>query len=160
MNMGPRRLRSLAVLLLALHLAGCGVFNGLFGAGTTFGGSRQVEFRIPEKLNNDTPVAVELVVVYDPAVEKQLLELPARTWFATREQYKRDFSSEQLETWKWEWTPGQSAMPQTFTYQVGALSTFLFASYASPGDHRIRVVPNKNLRVILHENRFEARMLP
>ncbi len=150
----------LCLVFPALALAGCGVFNGLFGDGTTFSGSRQVDFRISDELNNDHPVAVELVVVYDKAVEEVLLKLTGASWFAQREQYLRDFSGEKLQTWKWEWTPGQVTEPQKFRYSVGALSTIIFASYASPGNHRARVEPNKHLHMALLEDRFEVKTSP
>ncbi len=151
---------SLLALLGTVTLAGCGMVNGLFSKGIAFGGNRFVEFRVAPSLNHDYPVAVELIVVYSKALEAELMALQARDWFQLRDQYRKDFTTEQYQSWRWEWVPGQSVEPQKFRYEVGALSAILFVSYDSPGDHRERVAPpNQNLRVVLREDDFLVRVL-
>lgn len=138
-----------------LGLAGCGVIETFFGDGLVFGGKQRVEFRISDKLNENYPVAVDLIVVYSKDLDKELTGLTAEQWFALRAQYLRDFSTADIEAFRWEWVPGQSAAAQTFKYRSGARSAIVFVSYASPGDHRVRVeAPNSSLRVILDENDF------
>ena len=150
----------LLAALLALGLSGCGLFEGLYGDGLLFGAARPIEFRISDKLNNDYPVAVELIVVYTKDLEKEIGALTAQEWFAQRMQYLRDFSKDEMEAFRWEWVPGQAAAPQEFDYHRGARSAVVFVSYATPGDHRVRVeAPNHALRVILNEADFEVEVI-
>lgn len=143
--------------LAALGLGGCAELQGLFGKGSAFGGRQAITFRIADRLNDDYPVAVELIVLYDEDLDGELSALTARQWFDKRRQYLRDFSRQQLVTFRWEWTPGQTAPPQRFRYRPGALALLLFASYSSPGEHRIRLtVPEGPLRVQLEEREFHV----
>ncbi len=154
---GGRRTRQVVLgSLAALCLSGCGIITNLYGDGVLFGGGHKIEFRrISEDLNNNYPVAVELIVVYNRDLESELAELTARQWFDSREQYLRDFSKADLETFRWEWTPGQTASTQDFRYRRGARAALVFASYASPGEHRVIVdAPNRSLKVTLNDNDF------
>ena len=150
-----------AIGALALSLAGCGLFDGLYGDGVIFGAARAIEFNIAPNLNDDYPVAVELIVVYTKDLEKEIGALAAQQWFARRAQYLRDFSREELEAFRWEWAPDQGTPPtQEFEYRRGARSAIVFSSYASPGDHRVRIEePNRALRVTLNDNDFKVEPL-
>jgi type VI secretion system protein len=156
MSQHPPALRLLGPLL-ALCLGGCGVLGGIFGKGAVFGGHQEVAFRISEDLNDNYPVAVELIVLYDKDLDDELSALTAQQWFAKREQVLRDFSSQQLVTFRWEWTPGQAPPLQRFRYRSGARSLLLFAGYSSPGEHRIRLeVPDAPLQVRLEKSDFRV----
>ncbi len=150
--------RTLLPFALACGLWGCGTIGGLFGDGVTFGGSQTVSFRISENLNGNYPVAVEMVVVYNGDLENELAELTAEQWFDQRQQYLRDFSTQELEAFRWEWVPGQSPPEQQLRYRPGARSILVFASYSSPGEHRLRVESFKRpLQVTLSDDDFTVR---
>ena len=153
----PHVFLRLPAILLALSLAACGAFGGVFGKGVAFGGDQEITFRVAKNLNDDFPVAVELIVLYDEGLDAELSALSSREWFEQRQQYLRDFSSRQLATFLWEWPPGQSAPPEKFSYRSGALALLLFAGYSSPGEHRIRLdVPERPLMVLLDERDFRV----
>jgi type VI secretion system protein len=139
----------LAVLLLA---AGC----HLFKVSSWFGGSSKLEVAsVSPRMNHNSPVAVEVVFVYDQGVLDQLLAMDAKTWFAQREQIIRDHASQgALDSWKWEWVPGQSlqtipAVP--LEYKTGTLGGVIFASYSTPGSHRQRIDPQLDILLTLGE---------
>ncbi len=159
--MNPRNLLCrLLTVLLATSLGGCGLFDGLYGDGVLFGAARRIEFRISDQLNDNYPVAVELIVVYTKDLEKEIGALTSQEWFTRRAQFLRDFPKDEMEAFRWEWVPGQAAAPQEFDYHRGARSAVVFVSYASPGDHRVRVeAPNHALRVILGEANFEVEVI-
>lgn len=142
---------ALCLALLAFGLQAC----SLFGGGVLFGGSSTLTVvEISPEMNDNLPVAVDLIVVYTNAVGKDLLTKQASAWFAGREQYLRDHQGE-LRLFSWEWIPGQKVPgPQAFEYRTGALAAILFASYSSPGDHRARSTPNANLRISLGPTDF------
>lgn len=153
-----RVLGPLLTLSLVGCLTGCGMLSGFFGKGTPFGGRQEISFRITENLNGNYPVAVELIVLYDKALDGELTALTAPQWFAKRRQILRDFSRQQLETFRWEWTPGQAPPTQRFRFRPGARALLLFASYASPGEHRVRLeIPKAPLWVCLEASDFQVK---
>lgn len=146
----PTRPLLLVLVVASLTVQGC----SLFGGGLKFGGHGHLDVRVADELNDDSPVALDLVVVYDSSLEKELLALPATEWFAKRAQYRRDLPRNAFEVWSWEWIPGQLVNTQRFHYRVGALSTLFFASYSTPGEHRERVGPERRITVRLEKSDF------
>src|SRR5687767_16029083 len=51
--------------------------------------------------NENSPLAVELIVVYEDKIVDKLLEKKAREWFSGREQFLRDYADD-VDSWKWE----------------------------------------------------------
>lgn len=137
------RLTILGVLMVAT--ASCGLPNRVR---SMFGGDLPIQVTISPDANEDSPLAVELIVAYDEKIVDELLKLPARKWFAGREQFLRDHP-EKIDSWKWEWTPGQEVAPLEVSYGVGAKRVVLFADYLVPGDHRATVDPQQPFRLVL-----------
>lgn len=98
-----------------------------------------VELSVAERANRDTPVAVDLVLVGDKDLFPQILALSAAEWFAGRDQWLRDHSSD-LQVFSWELVPGQTLPRDRLSGKrdehFGAL---VFANYLTPGPHRVRV---------------------
>lgn len=99
-------------------------------------------------INNDSPVAVDLVILYDATLIPQLLALPARDWFARRQQFQRDYP-EDLQVVSWEIVPGQTLEAQEVGRRSGARAGFLFANYFTPGDHRLRLAQQSAVQLRL-----------
>lgn len=150
----PRVLGTAAFLLgVAIALSGC----SLFGPSILFGGKATLEVgRVPPQANDDFPIAVDLVTVYDAKLEERLSAVAASVWFTSeRDSIGRAFPSKAFRVWSWEWVPGQEVAPAPgFSYRRGARSTFVFASYSAPGDHRFKVAPNRSLRLTLGRDDF------
>lgn len=137
--------------LAALVLAGCSI---LPPPARFFGGEMLLSVEIDTGLNGDAPVAVETLIVYDPAVVDQLTALTAAQWFARREQFLRDQKKGALDNWLWEWVPGQQVRDQQLDFGVGARAALVFAGYLTPGDHRQRVEPHGEYRLFLGASDF------
>lgn len=148
--------RWVVLLALAATLAAC---NLVTRPGLLFGGRGVVEARLAAGVNGDQPVAVDLVVVYDGGTEKELLGLTAAQWFAKRGQYLQVTPGGKLEVFSWQWVPGQWVGRQPFEYRVGALSSIVFASYDSPGDHRAQLRPDRSFRLLLGPQDFQVEVL-
>jgi type VI secretion system protein len=116
-----------------------------------FGGMLPVEVRVAPDVNGDSPVAVDLVVVYDQKVADSLLKLPSSEWFSKREQFVKDYPKE-LALQSWEWVPGQTVDPLTISYHLGARKVILFADYRTDGEHRATVDPQQPFRLVLGAN--------
>lgn len=130
-----------------LVLAACGLVT------TTqrmFGGSLPIEVTIAGSANQASPVAVDLLIVYDKRLLDRLLALGAREWFQQREQWKRDFPGD-FESWGWEWVPGQPVGRQQADFRAGAKAGLVFADYLTPGAHRAQFDPHSPVRLLLGE---------
>src|ERR1043166_2314528 len=56
-----------------------------------FGGLLPMQVSVAPALNENAPVAVDLVVVYDAKVLDALLKLPAAEWFTKKQQFVKDY---------------------------------------------------------------------
>lgn len=120
----------------------------------------QLEVALSRRANQDAPVPVSFVAVKDPKFFGKVLELSAKQWFEQREQLRRDDPTGQLFTeWEWEHVPGYAPPPVVIEVDGNAIGAVIFANYRSPGDHRIRVGPQRRLRIELGDDDLVVRPL-
>ncbi len=143
---------TLLLLLLLIGLAGC------------CSGTLNMKVNIAEKANQNSPIAVDLLVVYDEDVFQELIGLTAKEWFAKRAQILKDLSSNDppaLELRQWEWIPAQQVSPQMIPLRKLILSqspgALIFADYQSPGDHRAFTQACASVTVDFQEEDFAVR---
>lgn len=125
---------------------------------SAFGGALPIEVAIVPAANEDTPIAVDLVVVYDAKLVDELLKMPAAEWFRKKEQYAADHPA--VAVTSWEWVPGQSVEPFKVSYRSGARSVVIFADYQTEGEHREVVGAPKPFRLILGERDLSVEVSP
>ena len=145
-----RAAAALALALVGAGVAGCGM---VARSRSLFGGNLPVIVTVSPEVNQNSPVAVEFVVVYKKPLLEKLLAMPASDWFARREQLLRDFPDD-VEAWAWEWVPGQDVGRLELDFRVGAKGGVIFADYFAPGDHRATFEPHAAIRVSLEDNGF------
>lgn len=151
---GPVRRRVL-VVLAGLGLAGCSSLGKLTESIVSMGASlvgrdkphpkpplwKSVTVVASSDANQDSPVAVDLVFVRDPALLEVLNTTPAAKWFATRADLQRAFP-EGVGVVSLEVVPGQTLRltDHARIHQL-ALAVLAFAGYPPPGEHRLRLQP-------------------
>jgi type VI secretion system protein len=141
-------MRSLGWVLLPLLLSSCSANPRSF-----FGGEIEVEIHAENELNQDSPVAVEVIVVRDEKLLEKLLALSAQDWFNQREQIHRDHPGEKdFVSWYWELVPGQPLLTEKLEFDSGARAVVVFANYFAPGAHRVRADPHQNLVIRLQKD--------
>jgi type VI secretion system protein len=138
------------VWLLLLGSVSCGLPRRVR---SMFGGQLPLQISVSPEANRNSPIAVELVIAYQGKLLDELLKMPAGDWFRKREQFLRDHPGG-VDTWKWEWVPGQEVPAMEISYRVGAKGGVLFADYATPGDHRARIDPHQPVRLVLNPTDF------
>ncbi|MCU1725200.1 MULTISPECIES: type VI secretion protein [Pseudomonas] len=133
-------IKILAVLLTASAMAGC----SLFGSKVSVDG---VTLDVALRANDDSPIAVDFVAANDVDLLGKLSGLTAKQWFATREQYQRDFR-QYLHVWGMELVPGQLIESSTFPLDgKPSVGLLVFANYQSPGAHRLRLEDQRSIRL-------------
>ncbi len=146
------RLRTLRFLcLLPLALAGCGTVTDWYKSAASVVGLGPPQPKAPDweslvvaadaDANQNSPVAVDLVFVRDPALVDALMTTPAAKWFATKNDTLRSFP-QGLGVVALELVPAQSVrMGREALRSQRALAVFAFANYPPPGEHRERLLP-------------------
>lgn len=110
--------------------------------------------------NGNQPIAVDLVIIHDGGMIGALSTLAATDWFARKDQFRRDFE-DGFKVFGWEMVPENSLPPIAFSEDElegvnggQAQAGFLFARYATPGEHRARLESRSGLRVVLGRDSF------
>lgn len=103
--------------------------------------------------NRNNPVALDLVLVDDKALLKQISAMPASQWFQQKTQVERDHPGlAQLKSW--EWVPGQVVSPIAIPINPKVKGGIIFAQYFTPGDHRAAVKTQGHLQINFQANDF------
>ncbi|MCP3959011.1 MAG: hypothetical protein GY719_14260 [bacterium] len=147
----------LALALLLAAGVGLGACSGTFTkTRQMFGGKVVIEVAVDEKLNEDFPIEVDFLVIYDRDLLAEIQKLDAATWFDDeRKQYLSSFQ-DRLDLHHWEWVPGRSVEPQSIRHRLGARAGVVFARYFSTGDHSATIDPLKPFYLDLGETDFEV----
>jgi type VI secretion system protein len=105
---------------------------------------------VSPQANGNNPVALDLVLVKDKKLYKELMKLSASDWFAKRGQYKLDYPKETgLSAGSWEWVPGQAVQIEPLPVKTKFAGGLVFANYLSPGTHRAVINPGKPFVITL-----------
>ena len=123
-----------------------------------FGGQLPFDVEIASDANEDSPVAVDLVFVYDKKLLDTLLKTPSNEWFAKRDQFVKDYGNS-LAVENWEWVPGQQVERISVPYRPGARRVVLFADYVTEGDHRATADPQEPFKLVLGTRDFSVEKL-
>ena len=123
-----------------------------------FGGQLPFDVVVAADANEDSPVAVDLVFVYDKKLLDELLKIPASDWFARREQFVKDYG-DALAVANWEWVPGQQIERISVPYRAGARRVVVFSDYVTDGDHRATADPQEPFRLVLGARNFSVEKL-
>lgn len=111
--------------------------------------------RLDELVNNNSPIAVDVLFIHDKKKLAELLRIPAKEWFRQKSQIKKDAQGDPGFTlWEWEWVPGQNVPVQHLPLQPQARAGLIFANYQTPGEHRARIAPHEDILLDLGRNDF------
>ena len=144
------------MVLLASLLAGCAMPSFL-----SFKGDKvkwpQVTLSASDDVNNNSPIAVDVVLVTDDTLVARLAELPAGKWFSARDDLANTYP-DGLRYRSWELVPGQQLTIPGTTFQGPRVAgAFVFANYPAPGAHRVRIEQfSARLAVQLDNNTFSV----
>ena len=88
-----------------------------------------------------------MLYVYDEDRLNKLLELSAKQWYDTKAKIEeQDQEAGELEAYEWEWIPGQDTTI-SLPLRSSAAGAIIFVNYFNDGQHRVRVEPNRDIKV-------------
>jgi len=112
-----------------------------------------VKVHISPAANRNNPVPVDLVLVTDKKLLKELMKMSARDWFAQKHQVQLDYPKEKdLAAGSWEWVPGQSVKLDRLNIRYEIVGGVVFANYLTEGVHRASIDPRKPFLITLGED--------
>ena len=100
--------------------------------------TRDFTIRTLPAANDNRPIAVAAVMVYDRTVLATVEKMTAAQWFANREQLRND-SPNGVDERDWELVPGSQLRLAPLPFPRKGLGLFVFANYSGPGEHRVRL---------------------
>jgi type VI secretion system protein len=102
--------------------------------------------------NQNSAVAVDLVLVYNEELLKAIGQMSALKYFESSRQLLLD-NPTLLDIWHWELVPGQIVEDfEPYQEKGDAFGGYVFANYLTPGDHRVKVAPNGIVKILLLKN--------
>ena len=147
---------SVFILLLGGIFVSCGIS---VRTRAVLGDKLNVTMDIAPNANTNSPIALDVVLVYNETLLKQLIKMPSREWFEKREQIIRDHrKGDGLDYWAWEFVPGQNVETQILPLKPKAKGGIVFANYFTPGDHRFLIDPFKDFIIHLNEKHFTVEL--
>lgn len=149
-HLSPRRYGwALLFVVVASMLSGCSAINGVVAETRSLIGLEpkpvspdwnSLAISAADDANANSAVAVDLVFVKDKAVLDTLATMPASKWFASRRELQRSFP-DALTVFPYELVPTQAVrLDGKRLGKERAWAVFVFANYASPGEHRARLL--------------------
>ncbi len=133
-------------LLAASLLTGCGLFTSSVPVST-------IAFDVASDANNNAPVPVDLVLIGTDELTPTIMGLTAADWFNRKAQLLQD-SPTDLRADSFEVVPGSIIAPRDVKRQPRPRAAVLFANYAAPGAHRIRLVTQDDVLVHVGTREF------
>lgn len=157
----PKALLSACVLLIPLLFAGCPkgpkvVTKRLPGGPKD--GKLDLRVHVSPRANGENPVALDVLLVSDKELLKELQKMSASDWFARREQIILDHpKEEQLVVLRRELVPGQLVEPARLVVRPEVRAGVVFANYFNPGEHRAVLDPRaRDVQINLEEDKLEV----
>lgn len=149
---------SVGGLALLITLTACPKVKVPKGVRSTIPGASgqtnlDVKVHISPTANRNNPVAVDLVLVSDNKLLKELMKMSAKDWFQQKHQVQLDYPKEtELQAGSWEWVPGQSVKLDRLTVRHEIVGGIIFANYINEGPHRAVINPRNAILLTLGED--------
>ena len=145
----------LALCLAAgFALGACSLVPGWLGGGRSIS---RISIDADPEANQNSAVAIDLVMLTDPEAAAAIMKLSARDWFQRREQFARDYP-DGLRIASWEMAPGQLLRDASVDSPGGMTDAIVFAGYRDEGDHRLRLGDGSKVKLMLGEK--DVRLMP
>jgi type VI secretion system protein len=143
------RARRFVLLVFAACVTQAFTGCGIFGSNGEKVSWSQMTLTASDDLNNNAPVAVDVVLVTDRTLLERIADLPASKWFSVRADLAATFP-QGVRYRSWEMVPGQRLNVPGDTFAGPRVAAaFVFANYQGPGAHRVRIDTFSGRMVVL-----------
>ena len=102
--------------------------------------------------NQNSAIAIDVVLIYDNELLGAISKMTANKYFEASNQLRLDNPS-LIDVWRWELVPGQVVSNfSTHSDKGSAYGGIVFANYLTPGDHRVKIPPSGEVKILLQKN--------
>jgi hypothetical protein len=141
---------------LSISIAAAAASLSLFCAPKA-GTRLQLHVTVAPDVNDNRPIPVDVVFVWDKATAAKLEALTAKDWFDKKDAFRRDDPNERAFTIRdWEWVPGQEVPEIDVTVHAASRrwlrAVYVFANYRTEGSHRARLDPGAVVLALLRND--------
>jgi type VI secretion system protein len=150
----PRQVLLSSIVCCSFVLAGCSAVMKPVRSASHTTGEIRLHVTLDPEVNDNSPLAVDVVLVSDKTVLKELSALTAQTWFEKRTTLLRMHASE-IHVTSWEWIPGQEVATLKVPRTGIADGVLLFANYTSTGDHSSTLPRNGTIDIAFGPKDFK-----
>lgn len=118
----------------------------------------RLRFKVDPNLNNNSPVTMNLIIVYRKDIMDELSKMTAFKYFNEINKIKRSYDSNSVKIFSFDIIPGQrmedkNVLPERVSSALGA---FIFVRYSNDGEHRVQLGSEKFLLVQLGKLDFSV----
>lgn len=154
-------IRFLCMWVILFNLTGCtsDILGSAMKALTSFETSpvwlQQVSFHVSDKVNDASPVTVNIVIPYEKDLYQNLSKMKAKEYFAKAQQIKLD-NSGKIDIFEWELIRSQMLNDQSVKpSRYSGTGILVFANYTTPGDHRQTIADDEHVLIKLNDEDFQ-----
>ena len=113
-----------------------------------------VDITVDRDANNDSATSIDLVFLFKKELVDEVSKLTSHDYYRRVDQLVRD-NPKLIQIVRWELAPGQYLPNEKIKGVEGTpLAGIIFASYSTPGDHRVILGLQRNLDIHLMANDF------
>ena len=137
--------------IIGVGLTAC---NGLTDEPVTPSNTVEIEtvtITTSEEMNNNWPVAIDMVRSHDERLLERIGQLSAKDWFEQKEDFTRNYPELQVDGW--EPVPNQQIGPVDVDPGED-WSGYIFADYRNSRSNRVRLNVEQNVILRLNQNDF------
>lgn len=111
---------------------------------------------VDKNANNKAPVALDLVIVCDENLGKEIGSLTAAQYFEKKNELITA-NADNIMVWHWEVVPGQQLKNVNIKFEeFNPVCGYVFASYASEKMNRIKLPSAEEIKIILKKSEFQV----
>ena len=137
------------IICSVLFLAGCDTLSKLQNVWLD-----SVTLVMDQDANNDSATSIDLVFFLKQDLMDKVAKMTAFEYYNSVEQLVKD-NPKMIQIVRWELAPGQSKLDEKIEGIEGSpLGAIVFASYTSPGDHRVILGLQHDIIITLKANDF------
>ena len=140
----------LSTCIILILLNGCAYLNSLFSYNVLL---EKVSILVDNNVNNNSAVALDLVVVCDEEINSEIGKMRAEEYFHKKSDLVMS-NSDKILVWHWEVVPGQKLMNQQINFEeFDPINGYVFAYYANDNVNRVKIPDVKEIKIVLSKDR-------
>ena len=140
----------LKIFVILILLNGCGYINGLFSYKVLL---EKVSILVDKNVNDNSAVALDLVVVCDESLNSEIGKMTAEEYFHRKSDLVA-INADKILVWHWEVVPVQKLVNLPINFdEFDPINGYVFAYYANDKVNRVKIPDVQEIKIVLSKDR-------